>query len=252
MNSKAMKVISTALLAYFVIMISTAIFGSMADDGVILDAWYSTIEYIPFGNVWALVCVDLFSESFNMGNSLSKYLVGLKELSSLDFFEDTATLMLTAVLFQAVNNFLQTVMNIKERGGVYNVLMQMISGMFSALICTFIASIVLHFLCQQLVSLPNIIQRIVSIFVTCITVGGAIGVLYFVLGAGIFGAVAFVLLKIVLINVLKVGVTYTGIILIILFLGEKAYLKLFSVFAVWGVVIIILIGIDIMISSMFD
>ena len=40
MNSKAMKVISTALLAYFVIMISTAIFGSMADDGVILDAWY--------------------------------------------------------------------------------------------------------------------------------------------------------------------------------------------------------------------
>ena len=160
--------------------------------------------------------------------------------------------MLTAVLFQAVNNFLQTVMNIKERGGVYNVLMQMISGMFSALICTFIASIVLYFLCQQLVSLLNIIQRIVSIFVTCITVGGAIGVLYFVLGAGIFGAVAFVLLKIVLINVLKVGVTYTGIILIILFLGEKAYLKLFSVFAVWGVVIIILIGIDIMISSMFD
>ena len=252
MNSRAIKVISTALLAYFIIMIATVIFGSMADDGVILDAWYSMLAYIPFGNVWGTICIDLFSDFFNMGNNLSEYLVGIKELSLLDVFEDIATLMLTAVFFEAVNNALQVVMNIKGRGGIYNVLMKMISGMVSALLCTFIASIVLHFLCQQLVLLPNIIQGIISILVTCITVSGAVGVMYFVMGVGIVGALAFVFLKIVLINVLKVGVTYTCIMLVLLFLNEKAYLKLFSAFAAWGVVIIILIGIDIMISSIFE
>lgn len=252
MNSRVMKVISTALLAYFVIMIATAVFGSMVDDGVILDAWYSMLKYIPFGNVLAPVCIDLFSDSFNMGNNLSEYLVGIKALTPLDFFEDIATLMLTAVFFEAVNNALQVIMGIKNRGGVYNVLIKMISGMVSALLCTFIASIVLHFLCQQLVLLPNIVQGIVSIIVTCITVAGAIGILYFVLGVGMVGALVFVLIKIVIINVLKVGATYTGILLVLLFLGEKAYLKMFSVISVWGVVIIVLIGIDIMISSIFN
>lgn len=252
MNSRAIKVISTALLAYFIIIIATAIFGSMADEGVILDAWFSMVEYIPFGSVWGNICINLFSDSFNMGNGLAEYLISVKALSLLDVFEDTATLILTAVFFEAVNNALQVIMNIKGRGGIYNILMKMISGMISALLCTFIASIVLHFLCQQLVLLPNIIQGIISILVTCITVSGAVGVMYFVMGVGIFGVVAFVLLKIVLINVLKVGATYTCIMLVLLFLGEKAYLKLFSVFAAWGVVIIMLIGIDIMISSIFE
>lgn len=72
------------------------------------------------------------------------------------------------------------------------------------------------------------------------------------LGVGMVGALVFVLIKIVIINVLKVGATYTGILLVLLFLGEKAYLKMFSVISVWGVVIIVLIGIDIMISSIFN
>lgn len=252
MNAKVMKVISTALLAYFVIMVATAIFGSVADNGTILEAWYSMLKYIPFGNVLAPVCVDLFSDSFNLGNDLAKYLSDVKSFTPLDFFEDTAILMLTAVFFEAVNNALQVMMNIKGCGGIHNILMRMISGMVSTLVCTFIASIVLQYLCQQLVLLPNVVQGVISIIVTCITVGGAIGVLYFVLGTGIVGAIGFVLIKIILINVLKVAATYTGILLVVLFLGEKAYLKLFSVFAGWGVVIIMLVGIEIMISSVFD
>lgn len=80
------KVISAALLAFIIVTAVTVGLGSMADDGVILDAWYAMIGYIPFGNVLAPLCMDLFSESFNLGKNMSEYLIGIKALTMLDFF----------------------------------------------------------------------------------------------------------------------------------------------------------------------
>lgn len=57
---RVIKVISAALLAFIIVTAVTVGLGSMADDGVILDAWYAMIGYIPFGNVLAPLCVDLF------------------------------------------------------------------------------------------------------------------------------------------------------------------------------------------------
>ena len=91
------KVISAALLAFIIVTAVTVGLGSMADDGVILDAWYAMIGYIPFGNVLAPLCVDLFSESFNLGKNMSEYLIGIKALTMLDFFQDVVILLLTAV-----------------------------------------------------------------------------------------------------------------------------------------------------------
>ena len=205
---------------------------------MILDAWYAIIGYMPFGMVLANLCVDLFSESFNLGKNMSEYLIGIKALTMLDFFQDVVILLLTAVCFEAVNNFVQVLMGVKEKGGIYNVLLQMISGMVAALLSTFAASIILNVLCRQLVTL--------------ITVSGAVGVLYFVLGIGLAGAIGFVFLKIVLTNTLKVAATYTGTLLVLLFLSEKAYLKMVSAIGAWAVVIILLIGVDMMLSSVYD
>ena len=67
------KVISAALLAFIIVTAVTVGLGSMADDGVILDAWYAMIGYIPFGNVLAPLCVDLFSESFKYVRISDRY-----------------------------------------------------------------------------------------------------------------------------------------------------------------------------------
>ena len=161
-------------------------------------------------------------------------------------------MLLTAVCFEAVYNFVQVLMGVIEKGGIYNVLLQMISGMVAALLSTFAASIILNVLCRQLVSLPKAVQGIISVLVTLITVSGAVGVLYFVLGIGLAGAIGFVFLKIVLTNTLKVAATYTGTLLVLLFLSEKAYLKMVSAIGAWAVVIILLIGVDMMLSSVYD
>ena len=64
--------------------------------------------------------------------------------------------------------------------------------------------------------------------------------------------IGFVFLKIVLTNTLKVAATYTGTLLVLLFLSEKAYLKMVSAIGAWAVVIILLIGVDMMLSSVYD
>lgn len=252
MNRKTIRVISAALLAYFFIMMITAVFGSLAEEDVFLDAWYSMLGSIPFGNVLAPLCVDLFSDSFDLGNNMAQYVSGIKPFNQLSFFEDVITVMLAAVLYEAVNNVIQVLLHVKGSGGVYGVLMQMISGMVSVLLCTFVASVILHYLFEQLSFTPDAIQSVVSILVGSITVSGAVGIMYFVLGMGIASALLFVIVKIVLINTLKIGATYTGILLILLFLSEKAYVKVFSVFAGWGVVIVLLIGADMMLASLFE
>lgn len=214
------KVISAALLAFIIVTAVTVGLGSMADDGVILDAWYAMIGYIPFGNVLAPLCMDLFQNHL----ILEKYVRisdRYKSTYHAGFFQDVVILLLTAVCFEAVNNFVQVLMGVKEKGGIYNVLLQMISGMVAALLSTFAASIILNVLCRQLVSLPKAVQGIISVLVTLITVSGAVGVLYFVLGIGLAGAIGFVFLKIVLTNTLKVAATYTGTLLVLLFLSEK-------------------------------
>ena len=51
---------------------------------------------------------------------------------------------------------------------------------------------------------------------------------------------------------MKVAATYTGTLLVLLFLSEKAYLKMVSAIGAWAVVIILLIGVDMMLSSVYD
>ena len=194
---------------------ATAVLGSMADNDVILDAWYSMLGYIPFGNKLAPFCIDLFSESFGLGKGMAEYLNGIKSGTTIELFEDMV-------------------------------------GMVSSLICTFIASLVLHFFCQQLNSLPVIAQKIMSTLVTSITVSGALGVVYFAFGKKLISACIYTVIKIIMLNVFKVVTTYIGILLILLFIGEKEYLRVGAVGAGWIVIIMALIGLDLMVSSVFE
>ena len=53
------KVISAALLAFIIVTAVTVGLGSMADDGVILDAWYAMI-YPVWKRAGAVMCGSFF------------------------------------------------------------------------------------------------------------------------------------------------------------------------------------------------
>lgn len=193
MNGKIQKMIAMLLLGWLFFWVITIGLGSLADTGVILDAWYNMLGYIPFGGWLAQLCVDLFEQSFNMGQGLVKYTQNIQLMDPL----------------------------------------------------------LMNFLCGQLASVSSAVQWVVSTLVSLITVGGAVGIFYLILGAGVLQTIAYVGIKIIFVNVFKVLATYLGVLLILLFIGEEAYVSAFAALAGWGVVIVILIGVDIMISSMF-
>lgn len=252
MSHKVTRVIATGLFAYFLIMCITLTFGFLVDTGVIMDAWYNMLEFLPFGSLLGPLCVDLFESSFNMGTNLAKYTSIQNPNTFLEIFQDSGVLILTAIFTEAVSNSIHTVMNIKGKNGLHNILMRMFTSMVSVLLMTFIATLAMNFLYQQLTAVPKILQGIIAALVSIITIAGSIGVMYFILGSGILAALAYALIKVILVNALKVFATYVGTLLIILFISEEAYLKALGTLSGWALVIIMLIGVDIMISSVFE
>ena len=252
MTRKTIRIISMALLTYFVIQVVILCFGMWADDGTLLKAWYALLEQIPFGESLGTFCVNLFSDSLGTGHNMSKYLLEIKNSGAKDVLEDICLLVVTSLIFEAGNNFLQTVLSVKGKMGIHNIIMQMLCGMISVIVCTVIASVLMDFFYSQLDQMSGAVQSLISILVSLLAIGGSFGVMYFVLEIGVLGAIAFVGIKVLLINILKVLITYSSILFVILFICEEAYLRMFAVFAGWGGIIIVLIGLDMIVSILFS
>lgn len=252
MSSKIVKVISTALLAYFFINVISIIFANVIDHRDLFNAWCAMLSFIPFGGQLAQISISFMTEIIGAEVDLSKYLVAMEQPTVLNCLQDLLTLVLAGMCFEAVNNILQVITGIKDRKQIYALFMKMFISMVSSLLCTCIAIAILNFLYQNLALLPNLAQGLLSTLVTLITVGGAVVVLYFVLGKLILDAVIFVLLKLVLINVVKIIVTYCMTQCFLLGLMERDYFKMSYSLGFWIVVILIVVILDGVISSVLE
>lgn len=253
MYDKMQKALAVLLLTPLMIFLITAVFSMLVDDGVIMQAWISTLTQIPFGGLFGELAVNLFSDSVGMGMDISKYLIMMQPMGFLNILEDCSRLLLTALFFEAVNCACQSFLGVfGKKGGIHNILMQMCSGIISLLLCTFIATALTAYLYKQMALLPTAAQGVISGVVSVISILGAYGVAMAVFGGTVLSTIAFVGVKMVLVNVLKVIASYVAMLLLLLFLNEGAYIKALGVFSGWGVVIVLLVGVDLLISSMSD
>lgn len=245
MIDKMQKFIASAIMGLFVVMIATMIMGSLVDSGVIINAWYSALDVIPFGSGIAKLCITLFGEAVGYGFTGSQYLIGLNPFTPIHFFEDVCVLILTAMLFQAGNFFAQTLLGVwGKQSGVFNVLMQVVSGMVAAILSTMAAMAVMGFLADQLAKIPDFIRWVIYVVVPGITVWGSYSIMTMVLAGGAAASLGYVLVKMVILNVVKVVLTYAGLLLTLLFLNEEAYLMALGALGGWGLIIVILILAD--------
>lgn len=251
MTKKTVRIISIALLTYLAIQIVTLFLGIWTEDGTLLNAWYTFIDRIPFGSKLGTFCVNVFSDSFEIEHDMTRYLLNIKSLGIKDVLEDICLLAVTALIFEAGNNILQILLGVKGRISIHDVIIQMLCGMVSVIICTLLASILMNYLYTKMDQLSSIVQSAISILIALLTIGGSFGFMYFVLEISALGALLFVGIKVLFINILKVLITYSSILFIILFISEEAYLKMFAVFAGWGGIIIVLLGLDMLVSILF-
>lgn len=250
MYQKMQKAIAVLLLTPLIIVITTAIISVFVEEGVILQAWLSMVTKIPFGSAFGELSVNIFVEAFGMGYDMSQYVNSLQKITFLQILEDCCRLVLAALFYEAVNSFIQSFLGVWDKQkGLHNVLMKMASSMISIVLCTFIATWTTDFLYSQVAKLPNAAQGIISAIVSVILVAGAYGVATLVLGATVLGTIAFVGVNMIMLNILKVLASYVGMLLIILFLNEGAYLQVLATVSSWGVVIIMLVGVEILVTG---
>lgn len=253
MYPKMQKALAVLLLTPMVILIITAVFSMLVDDGVIMQAWVSLLSLIPFGGFFGELAVNLFSDSFGMGMDMSKYLVMMQPMGILNILEDCCRIILTALFFEAVDCACQSFLGVfGKKSGIHNILMQMCSGMLSLLFCTFVATAVTSYLYKQLALVSGVVQGIISGVVSVISILGAYGIVAVVFGGSVLKTIAYVGVKMVLVNVLKVIASYEAMMLLLIFLNEEAYLKALGVLSGWGVVIVMLVGVDLLVSTIFD
>lgn len=242
MINKMQKFLASALMGFFVVMIATTIMGSLVDGGVILNAWYSALDVIPFGNGLALLCIKVFGEGVGFGFNAAQYTIGMTSLTPLNLFEDICVLMLTAMLFQAGNFFVQMLLGVwQKQSGIFNILMQMVSGMVAAILSTMAAMAVMGFLADQLAKIPDFVRWVIYVVVPGITIWGSYSIMSMIIAGGAVASVGYVLVRVVILNAVKVVLTYAGILLTLLFLNEEAYLGALGAMGGWGLIIVVLI-----------
>ena len=100
---------------------------------------------------------------------------------------------------------------------------------------------VMGFLADQLAKIPDFVRWVVYIVVPGITIWGSYSIMSMIIAGGAVATVGYVLVKMVILNVVKVVLTYAGILLTLLFLNEEAYLKALGALGGWGLIIVVLI-----------
>lgn len=245
------RIIAALLLSYFVIMTVSAVFGASLDRDSMLDVWVAVLESLPFGKVFGMISIRIFTEALGMGRDMSAYILRLNNFGPIDFLNDLCKIILTGALIEAVGFFLQALTGVSEGGGITKITMRGIIGVVSAFLCTGIAALVLSHLENSLISFPDAVQGAIKFIVFLISIAGTVGIFYFTLGCSIAGALVMGLVKNLLVNVIKVAATYIGVLLILLYISEGEYLKILPVIGGWGVVIIMMIGVDLMLESIF-
>lgn len=245
------KLFAALLMAYLVIMIASLVFGAFLDRDGMIDVWLAILEFIPFGKLLGTVCIKVFTESLGMGRDMAAYLLGVNNLAPIDFLSDLGKVILTGALIEAVDFFLQSLTGVAKGGGLYKIAMRGICGIVSAFVCTGIAILILQYLQAQLQSVSNVMQWAANSLVLIIAVAGSIGIFYFSLGCSIAAALVMALIKNLLVNAIKVFITYLGVLLVVLYISEGEYLVVLPVIGGWAIVILMMIGVDLMLESIF-
>lgn len=241
---------ATLLLAFMIIWLILPVFAAALGEDFMKDIWSDVAEAIPFGNTFGEWAIQIFTQVTQIPVSVSEYRTPYAAAKSAAvLMQEFGKLCLTAVIYEAVGNFGDVCMGIKEKGGIWAVAQKVLWHMICAFLCAGLCSIVLQFAYAQINSMVPSWSRIWSGIITGIVLLGSVGVFFFILQSSIIVALVYVFVKIVFVNVVKLCVTYIFLLFTILCISEQAYMKLFTGSCMWLLIIIILIGIDLMIGS---
>lgn len=243
--------------AFLIVVVITFVFilpviGGLADDGFFKDIWLDVIEAIPFGSFVGEAVVKVFSKVIPAAGNFNDYLNGIQEIKGLTgYLQEFCKLCLTSILYGALNHYGEKAMGLKGKTDVWMFLQKVVWNMISAFICAVTAGLTLKIAFGQINQLVKGMAGMWTSIIGFIILAGGAGIFSYVLGISAGLAVGYIFVRLVLMNICSLMVSSGCLAFVILCFSERAYSHMFAGMGAWMGAVIILIGIDMMLSSVF-
>ena len=254
-RNSLISLIALMIILYFVALplvfaVLCGIFGSA--EGVILKV----VEIFPFGE-------GILHLALSIASAIGGQVVSFPETQGYLTFSyvlgELAKGIFTIIIFELLNLLLYMVLGLTDGTGRWNGLKKTCVTVFDALLAACLAPLPIQFAMDQISilmangqGLRQIAGNIISCIVYAVVAGGAIVFLYVVLGFTLAKAIAFILGKVVLIDFVRLLVSYTCILLILLFWYSGNYGMLIPACCGLLGISLLLAGIDLVISPLLE
>ena len=245
--------LATVLLSFLVIVVTMGVTAATTGEGLIFDMFLNMIDVLPYGSAIAEFAFAVTSALMGTTVSYVQGMFGPIVTSFADFAEEFCKLCLSAGLFFAFNEILLILCGLKNPSGIWNFLKSIIITMLCGYLAAFCAGLTFEFFFSQVRELPGIIQEIISggmslAIIICVFF---IVKLLFFSGGSLLMFTAYFMLRYILFNIIKIMIVYLMILssfILILWGNFGAFISSMSGLMV---LLILVIGFDIMLKSVF-
>lgn len=252
MRRHSKSLIALLILIVFLSPFAAVISRLVADTGVFDELWAAFVRELPFGSVIAKGAVSLLSETAPVLVNSQKYLSAAKELHTvLEFFQELGKLLLTATIYGLLSKVAVSYLELGERGGIAAFFLKVLANMISVFLAALLVTPLLHYAYREINRLSGAGSGFWTAVILAITVIGASGIYALLLSLGAGLAIGYVLVKLVLMNIVQLLAAGFCLAFALLNLAEGTWHLALLGFGSWTVILIILVGIDLMLESVF-
>lgn len=205
----------------------------------------NVVSLIPFGNAWYACAINIFSEL----TSTSLEMLSLPPITVAYVLSELAKSIFTAIIFELLYMLLSNMMGFEEYRGVNNYIMRICTSLMLALLAACIAPAVMEHLVGLFHLFGSGISNVITFLIIALQLGGTIAFLLIFKGLSILNSALFVLIKLVLLDLLRLVICYISFFMLYIAIAKKMYLLLVPTFCGFVGIGILLIGIELMLQS---
>ena len=205
----------------------------------------NVVSLIPFGNAWYACAINIFAELTNT----SLEVLSLPPITVTYALGELAKSIFTAIIFELLYMLLSHIMGFEEYRGVNNYVMRICTSLMLALLAACIAPSVMEHLVGLFHLFGSGMSDVITFFIIVLQLGGMIAFLLIFKGLSILNSALFVLIKLVLVDLLRLVICYISFFMLYIAITQKMYLLLAPTFCDFVGIGILLLGIELMLQS---
>ena len=250
MRRTTRSIIALLILIVIVISVTSAVGKGLMGSGYLVDAWGEMLGVIPFGGVVANLTDMIFKYMTGYSAPLPAGMAPVVE----HLLPELLKAMLIALCCEALTQAGYNWMEVSGQSGFGIVIQKFLWGVLCAYLSIFVAGIVANIFLEQVAQMPNGIVRNIILGLTTggVAIGG-IAIIHFALGLGALLAVIYLVGKVIILTMVKLYVNYVLVALLLQLLYSGAAAQMIgSLGGIWLLLMIILTGIELMLSSIIQ